>query len=114
MARASQNVMDEARKQLVQATQYKEELRKQYAAEDKVPMYLSPMYRPYFGKIMRVAVNGVCIYMPVDGSTQQVPRTFADEIERRRKSIDSMLTKQNRMSDITANHENAPGELSLF
>lgn len=112
--RATAEVMKEASKQLLQAQGFKEELRKQYTAEEKVPIYLSPMYRPYFGQVMRVMINGVSIYFKVDGSTQLVPETFADEITRRRMAIDSMLTKQNRMSDIQSNQETAPGELTLF
>lgn len=112
--KATAEVMKEASKQLLQAQGFKETLCKQYAKESKVPMYLSPMYRPYFGQVMRVMINGVSIYFKVDGSTQMVPETFADEITRRRMAIDNMLTKQNRMSDVHSNQETAPGELSLF
>jgi hypothetical protein len=106
--------MDEARKQLQQATDFKTQLRNQYMAEEQVPLYLSPMYRPYFGAIMQVSLNGLTIAFPIDGSTQKVPRSFADEITRRRMAIDAMLTKQHRMVDIKSNYEGAPGELSLF
>jgi hypothetical protein len=114
MARSSAQVMDEARKQLQQATDFKTQLRNEYMQEPSVPLYLSPMYRPYLGNIMQVSLNGILIYFPVDGSTKMVPRSFADEITRRRMAIDAMLTKQHRMTDIKANYEGAPGELSLF
>lgn len=70
-----------------------------YKSENLVPMYLSPMYRPYVGNVMRVMINGISIYFKVDGSTQMIPQTFADEITARRMAIDAILTKQNRMSD---------------
>ena len=108
------DVIAEARKQLQALQDSKKVLREKYNAEPKVPMYLSPMYRAYFGNSMRVSVNGVYIYLKVDGGTYMVPQTFADEITRRRMSIDNMLTKQNRMADIQNNHENAPGALKLF
>lgn len=114
MAKSSQEIQHEARKQLQQAQDSKSQLVKQYMAEETVPMYLSPMYRPYFGNIMTVSINGIMIAFPVDGSTKQVPRTFADEITRRRMAVDAMLTKQNRMHEVSNNHESAPGELSLF
>jgi hypothetical protein len=114
MPRVPTDVMAEANKQLQQAKDFKPKLRAQYDSEPKVSIYLSPMYRPYFGRTMRVMINGISIYMPVDGSTHQVPQTFADEITRRRMCIDAMLTKQHRMSDIQSNYERAPGELSLF
>jgi hypothetical protein len=112
--KSSAQVMDEARKELQQATDFKTQLRKQYLAEPQVPLYLSPMYQPYFGKIMQVALSGILIYFPVDGSTKMIPQSFADEVTRRRMAIDAMLTKQNRMVDIKSNYEGAPGELSLF
>lgn len=85
-----------------------------YKSEDLVPMYLSPMYRPYVGNVMRVMINGISIYFKVDGSTQMIPQTFADEITARRMAIDAILTKQNRMSDVSSNAEASPGELELF
>ena len=38
-------------------------------AEPKVPMYLSPMYRPYLGNVADITINGVTIFFPVDGNT---------------------------------------------
>lgn len=114
MARTSAQVMEAARKQLASSSQQKELLRSRYANEDKVAMYLSPMYRPYFGRVMRVSINGVSIYFKVDGSTQLIPTTFADEVTRRRMAIDAMLTKQGRMADVAGNHEASPGELKIF
>ena len=78
-------------------------------AEPKVPMYLSPMYRPYLGNVADITINGVTIFFPVDGNTYEVPRAFADEIAR----IDAMLTKQNKMADVANNYERTPGELKL-
>lgn len=107
-------LMAEARNEMLSAQRFKEQLSKQYEAEEKVPMYLSPMYRDYFGKVMMVAINGVKIYFPVDGSIRNVPQSFADEITRRRMCVDTALTKQGRMADIAGNVESAPGELKLF
>jgi hypothetical protein len=98
----------------MQAESQRKELLKVYRAEKKVPMYLSPMYRPYFGNVMQVAINGISIYFKVDGSTQLVPQTFADEITSRRMAIDRTLTKQRKMADIPSNYERNPGELTLF
>ena len=114
MAKATAEVMAEASKQLVQAQHFKGQHKQMYTTEESVSLYLSPMYRDYFGKVMRVMVNGISIYFKVDGSTQTIPTTFADEITRRRMAVDSMLTKQNRMADIQNNSEAAPGELTLF
>ena len=106
--------MSLANRNLADAQKRKKELHKLYKKEDKVPMHLSPMYRPYFGNVMRVMINGISIFFKVDGSTQQVPKTFADEITSRRMAIDKMLTRQNRMANIPQNNESSPGELNLF
>lgn len=86
----------------------------EYKSEEQVPMYLSPMYKPYFGNVMRVTINGISIFFRVDGSTQMIPTTFADEIDDRRKKIDAILQKQNKMADVAGNSETSPGEVSFF
>lgn len=101
-------------KALSNSVNVKRQLRDKYAKEEKVPVYLAPMYQPYFGKNMRVMIQGVSVYVPVDGSTHMLPKTFASEVARRRMCIDNILTKQHRMSDVSANGEKAPGELALF
>lgn len=100
--------------EFLKAQQRRKELHKKYKEEEKVPMYLSPMYRSYFGNVMRVMINGISIFFKIDGSTQQVPKTFAAEIVNRRRAVDTMLSRQNKMSNIASNHERSPGELSLF
>jgi hypothetical protein len=67
---ADDPIMVQARKQLLQAAAQRPVLRQVYANEPKVSIYLSPMYRPYFGRVMGVTIQGVKIWIPVDGSTQ--------------------------------------------
>jgi hypothetical protein len=85
-----------------------------YKNEKKVSTYLSPMYRPHFGNIMTVTINGISIRFKVDGSKQEIPSTFADEIERRRIAIDKITKKQEKMSNIKSNVEANPGEIEIF
>ena len=103
-----------ARMNLTEADARRKKLVAHYQKEDKVPMYLSPMYRPYFGKVMQVMVNGISIFFQVDGSTQMIPKTFADEIVGKRMRVDAMLARQQKLSDIPQNYETSPGELKLF
>ena len=107
-------VLQQASINMQQAEAQRRSLLKIYKEEKTVPVYLSPMYRPYFGNVMQVMVNGISIFFKVDGSTQMVPQTFADEIAARRMAVDEILTKQKRMSDVTSNSEASPGELELF
>lgn len=92
----------------------KETLANKYRNEEKVPMAVSPLYRPYFGNVMKVSINGISIYMPIDNTTHYVPRTFADEITSRVKAIDNIMKKQDRMANIASNLESTPGELPLI
>lgn len=112
--KTAHQVMAQANKKLQEGKHRKKALMKKYKEEEKVPMYLSPMYRPYVGNVMPVSINGIKIYFKVDGSTQLVPKTFADEIANRRIQIDAILTKQSRMADVQANAEGTPGELKMF
>lgn len=115
MARTSDAVEKAAAKEMLLATNKRRELFKHYKDEEKVDMYLSPTYQPYFGKVMRVTINGISIYFPVNGSTHSVPRTFADEITARRLKVDEIITKQAKMADIPVNMDTAtPGDTQLF
>ena len=107
-------VMKKAGQALIAGEARKKELTKEYQAEPRVPMYLSPMYKPYFGNVMRVSINGISIWFKVDGSTQLIPKTFADEIASRRMYVDAIVNKQRRMADIPNNAEKGVGELKLF
>lgn len=102
-------------REIAQASARRKELIKYYKGEKKVVTYLSPMYRPYFGNVMTVTINGVSIRFPVDGSKQEIPATFADEIERRRRNIDNIEKKQKRMAAVRENEDKGSiGSLSLF
>jgi len=92
----------------------KKTLIKQYIDEERVPIVLAPMYAAYFGNVMTVAINGISIKVRVDGSSQKVPKTFADAIDFRRMHIDQQLRRQQRMSNVSANMEHNPGELPLY
>jgi hypothetical protein len=107
-------VMKESNDQLMVAETRRKALVDAYTKEERVPIYLAPMYAPYFGNVMTVAINGVHIRVAVNGQTQKVPKSFADEITSRRMKVDEMLRKMKRMSNITANKESSPGELKLF
>ena len=64
---------------------------------------------------MTVTINGISIRFPVDGSKQSIPATFADEIERRRRNIDSIERKQKRMAAVKENEDKGSvGSLSLY
>ena len=92
----------------------KKELLKIYRDEEKVAVHISPMYRPLFGNVLVLTVNGITIGVPVDGSAYKVPKTFAEHISARVAKIDAIIKKTNTMADIGSNFESSPGELELF
>ncbi len=101
-------------KTLSEAQTAKKKVYQQYRKEDKVSVYLSPTYKPYFGNVMPVSINGITIYFPVDGTSHEVPKTFADEITAKRVAIDAIINKTGKMADIASNVESTPGELELI
>lgn len=90
------------------------ELANRYRKEKKVPVSISPMYRAYVGNAMAISINGIAVYVPCNGHVYYLPESFALEALTRVKKIDEMLTKKERMTDISSNFETSPGELKFF
>ncbi len=96
------------------AEKARRDLARVYKSEDKVMMYLSPTYQAYLGRVLQVMVNGITIAFPVDGQAYEIPKTFAEEIVRRRLAIDAIITKTSGMANVSNNFEQTPGGLKLF
>lgn len=105
--------LQEQSREIATAVRSQETLANRYRNEEKVSVAVSPLYRPYFGNVMKVSINGISIYMPIDNTTHKIPKTFADEIYSRIQNIDAIMRKQDRMSNISHNIESTPGELPL-
>lgn len=106
--------LQEQAKQIASAVKEQANLALRYRNEDKVTVAVSPLYRPYFGNVMKVSINGISIYMPIDNTPHKIPKTFADEIYSRINAVDNIMKKQDRMANISANVETTPGELTLL
>lgn len=89
-------------------------LLKVYRNEPKVSVRIAPSYAKYFGKTMRVMINGIAVTVRCDGRAVNVPETFAAEIYRRMDSADAYEMKTSKMSNYTKNYETAPGLLNFF
>lgn len=98
---------------LLDAEKRRKDLVVKYRGEPRVPIILAPQYAAHFGNVMRVSLNGIPIAVRVDGSTQQVPKSYAAEIDRRRRTVDKMLMRMKRLADIQKNAETSPGSLPL-
>lgn len=82
-----------------------------YKNQNKVPVIISPMYRPYFGKNAMVSVNGIAVYVPCDGRPYTIPRSHAGVLFDKIQKIDENNMKLNKMSDVSANKEASVGSL---
>ena len=84
-----------------------------YKAEKKVTVIGAPMYQAYFGRQMPIILNGIAIYVPLNGDRFEIPESFACIFNERTASVNEEMELQRRRSDVTANYEKFPGELDL-
>ena len=82
--------------------------------EDKVSVSMAPMYRPYFGDVMTVSINGLSVYLPLDGRSYKMPKSYAMVIQDRKRMVDDHITRTARLADIQSNVERSAGELELI
>lgn len=89
-------------------------VRENLTKEDKVKIRISPSYKPYLGSKCQIAINGVPIIVPVDGSMVEIPSSYAAELYRRMARIDEMIDAQLRMSDYGSNRDQTIGQLRFY
>jgi hypothetical protein len=75
---------------------------------------MAPMYAPWFGNIMAVGLNGLTIYLPLDGRTYKVPIQYAQIIQGRRRAVDDFVMRTKQMSNVQSNREDYAGQLVLL
>lgn len=85
-----------------------------YKNEKKIPVQGSPMYRPYFGNNMPIILNGIAIYVPLDGQQYEIPESFAAIFFDRISRIDEQINMRKRMAAISDNIEAYAGERDLI
>lgn len=107
-------IIKESDNNVTKAEAGRRSLGEKFRKEEKVPVSISPLYKPYFGKVMTVSINGISCAVPVDGKTYKVPKSFAEEVNVRKFRQDELMEKTRKMSDVQNNFETSPGELALF
>lgn len=85
-----------------------------YKNEKKVPVQGSPMYRPYFGNNMPIILNGIAIFVPLDGQQYEIPESFAAIFFDRISRIDEQINMRKQMAAISDNIEAYAGERNLI
>ena len=86
--------------------------------EKKVPVSVAPQYAAEFSNNMRVTINGISIFIPIDGKMYMVPETFAAEIQRRVYKVNQKLNRFKRKGNGVSNdvifEEKSIGEIKLY
>ena len=85
-----------------------------YKNEKKVAVQGSPMYRPYFGNNMPIIINGVAIYVPLDGQLYEIPESLAAVFLDRISRVDEQIRVRKQMASVSENSESYAGEKSLI
>ena len=85
-----------------------------YKNEKKVAVQGSPMYRPYFGNNMPIIINGVAIYVPLDGQQYEIPESFSAVFLDRISRVDEQIRVRKQMASVSENSESYAGEKSLI
>jgi hypothetical protein len=104
----------ELTKQVNGLEEKKKTIAQRYRDEAKVSVQGSPMYRPYFGNNMPIIINGVAVYVPLDGQQYQIPESFAAVFSERISRIDEQIRIRNQMADVSNNVESYAGEKALI
>jgi hypothetical protein len=98
---------------VVQKEASRKSLADRYATEKKVAVIGAPMYRAYFGNQMPICLNGILVYVPLDGNRYDIPESFACEFNARLRSVNEEIEQQRVRSNVKSNIERFPGELDL-
>lgn len=104
----------ELNRQVNALEEVKKTVAQRYKEEPKCTVQGSPMYRPYFGNNMPIILNGVAVYVPLDGQQYQIPESFAAVFFERIARIDEQLRMRNQMANVSENVEAYAGEKSLI
>ena len=107
-------IIKESNVNVAKAEMGRRQLGEKFRNEEKVPVSISPLYKPYFGNVMTVSINGISCAVPVDGKTYQIPKSFAEEVNIRKFKQDELMERAKKLSDVKNNFETSPGELALF
>lgn len=114
MAANTANLTNNLEQKVTQLQVKRRKLADNYKKEKKVEVTISPMYRPYFGNNMPVVINGIAVYVPIDGQTYKIPESFAALVKERITLIDEQLRAREAMADVQANVEKYAGEKGLL
>lgn len=89
------------------------ELQKYYNTEERVIVMGSPAYQKFFGRTMAISINGVAIFVPLDGQQYKIPKTYAEVFMTRLADVDETIRLRKSLANIQQNNEAYAGERGL-
>ena len=98
----------------VRADQVRRQIAKEFKEQELDTIMIPPLYKPYFGKVLPIMIQGVEVAIPVNGKAYKVPKVFASRARVLMHTQDELIEKAHRAADIKSNFEHSPGELTLF
>lgn len=84
-------------------------LTSKFSKESKVPITISPSYRPYLGTVAMFSINGIAVYIPCDGRAHMVNTSHAALVYETLQKYDADTTRQQRLSNVSNNIDSEPG-----
>lgn len=93
------------KKQLVLAMKNQRVMAKYYSTEKRVQVRISPLYKPYFGNVMAIKLNGIPIYVPCNNDTFEIPESYAMEWASRMRKVDDQIQREKRLGNVRHNYD---------
>lgn len=111
MAKKEENIQRVADLSVQARERDRKGLIKRFLDEPKVQVSVSPLYKPYFGSTVLVSIQGISVYVPANGKTYAIPKSFAGVLYESIAATDARIQKTQRMANVTENFENSAGAL---
>lgn len=110
---ASQNVEQMSEKTVLLREEARKKLVQKFLKEPKVTVTVSPFYRPFFNSNVRVSIQGISVYVPANGRTYSIPKSFAGLLYEAIATVDLREQKRQRMANVQGNRESSAGQLKF-
>ena len=116
MAKKETNASIEASARVLEihADRIRRQIAKDFKNQELETVMIPPLYKPYFGKVLPIMIQGVEVAIPVNGKAYKVPKVFAARARVLMHTQDELIEKSQRAADIQSNFEKSPGELAIF
>lgn len=85
-------------------------LAQHYKEEKRIQVSGAPSYQAHFGRQMPICINGIMVYVPLNGQQYEIPESFAAVFLERLANVNAMENRRSKMADVASNNERYAGE----